>query len=204
MNFEQGPPPLQRRSRKARSSANAGMEQRGRPTRQPRADRDRQRRLGHFLHLSRRQGDISRGPDIAIRASGLVRGSADRPTQRWKAPRAWFDALDLPVQQRICRQMQKQFWQNPSYVRATTCGSSRYIRALGSVKAFDDDSCTKPSRTTAAPTAIIEATRHAAMKTRMIFLRFPTTIYNACPETGSVKASVSIATKVRPTAPTHA
>jgi hypothetical protein len=80
----------------------------------------------------------------------------------------------------------------------------RYIRALDSVKAFDDDSCTKSSRTTAAPTAIIKATRHAAIKTRMTFLRLPTTTYNACFESGSVKASVSIATKMRPTAPTHA
>ena len=80
----------------------------------------------------------------------------------------------------------------------------RYIRALGSVKAFDDDSCTKSSRIAAAATAIIKAARHAAMKTRMIFLRLPATIYDACPEAGSAKASASIATKVRPTAPTHA
>ena len=29
---------------------------------------------------------------------------------------AWFDAPDLRAQQRICRQMQEQFWLNPSYV----------------------------------------------------------------------------------------
>jgi peptide/nickel transport system substrate-binding protein len=29
---------------------------------------------------------------------------------------AWFDAPDLATQQKICRDMQQQFWQNPSYV----------------------------------------------------------------------------------------
>jgi peptide/nickel transport system substrate-binding protein len=29
---------------------------------------------------------------------------------------AWFDAPDLEVQQKICREMQGEFWQNPTYV----------------------------------------------------------------------------------------
>jgi peptide/nickel transport system substrate-binding protein len=29
---------------------------------------------------------------------------------------AWFDAPDVEAQQKICRDMQEQFWQNPSYV----------------------------------------------------------------------------------------
>jgi peptide/nickel transport system substrate-binding protein len=29
---------------------------------------------------------------------------------------AWFDAADLAAQQKICREMQQLFWQNPSYV----------------------------------------------------------------------------------------
>ncbi|MBV8089979.1 MAG: ABC transporter substrate-binding protein, partial [Alphaproteobacteria bacterium] len=29
---------------------------------------------------------------------------------------AWFDAPDLTAQQKICRDMQQEFWQNPSYV----------------------------------------------------------------------------------------
>jgi peptide/nickel transport system substrate-binding protein len=28
---------------------------------------------------------------------------------------AWFDAPDLEVQQKICREMQEEFWQNPTY-----------------------------------------------------------------------------------------
>jgi peptide/nickel transport system substrate-binding protein len=29
---------------------------------------------------------------------------------------AWFDAPDVEAQQKICRDMQEQFWQNPFYV----------------------------------------------------------------------------------------
>ena len=33
-----------------------------------------------------------------------------------RCERAWFDAPDVEAQQKICRDMQEQFWQNPSYV----------------------------------------------------------------------------------------
>src|SRR5215469_14290665 len=62
-------------------------------------------------------GNISPGPDIAIRASGLDAWFGWPTDPEMEALRdAWFDALDLPAQQKICRQMQEQFWQNPSYV----------------------------------------------------------------------------------------
>ena len=62
-------------------------------------------------------GNISPGPDIAIRASGLDAWFGWPTYPEMEALRdAWFDALDLPAQQKICRQMQEQFWQNPSYV----------------------------------------------------------------------------------------
>jgi peptide/nickel transport system substrate-binding protein len=62
-------------------------------------------------------GNISPGPDIAIRASGLDSWFGWPTDPKMEALRdAWFDASDLPAQQRICRQMQEQFWENPSYV----------------------------------------------------------------------------------------
>ena len=92
--------------------------------RQPRADRPG--RLEHFLHLSRRRGEYFARPPILLSArAALFVGSAGGPTQRSKAPRRLVRRLDLPAQQRICRQMQKHFWQNPFYVHATTCWSSR-------------------------------------------------------------------------------
>jgi hypothetical protein len=44
------------------------------------------------------------------------------------------------------------------------------MRALDSVNAAKEDSCTNPTRTTAATKAIIVAARHEATKTRMILL----------------------------------
>jgi len=62
-------------------------------------------------------GNISPGPDIAIRASGADSwfGWPDDPKME-ELREAWFDAPDLAAQQKICREMQQQFWQNPSYV----------------------------------------------------------------------------------------
>jgi peptide/nickel transport system substrate-binding protein len=62
-------------------------------------------------------GNISPGPNIAIRGSG---GNAwfgwptdpDMEALRDK----WFAAPDLASQQKICADMQTHFWQNPSYV----------------------------------------------------------------------------------------
>jgi peptide/nickel transport system substrate-binding protein len=62
-------------------------------------------------------GNISPGPNIAIRGSG---GNAwfGWPTDPdMEALRdQWFAAPDLAAQQKICRDMQAHFWQNPSYV----------------------------------------------------------------------------------------
>jgi peptide/nickel transport system substrate-binding protein len=62
-------------------------------------------------------GNISPGPDIAIRASGADAWFGWPTDPKMEALReAWFDAPDLEAQQKICREMQEQFWQNPSYV----------------------------------------------------------------------------------------
>jgi peptide/nickel transport system substrate-binding protein len=62
-------------------------------------------------------GNISPGPDIAIRASGADSwfGWPNDPKME-TLRKAWFDAPDLAAQQKICRDMQLEFWQNPSYV----------------------------------------------------------------------------------------
>jgi peptide/nickel transport system substrate-binding protein len=62
-------------------------------------------------------GNISPGPDIAIRASGADAWFGWPTDPKMEALReAWFDAPDVEAQQKICRDMQEQFWQNPSYV----------------------------------------------------------------------------------------
>jgi peptide/nickel transport system substrate-binding protein len=62
-------------------------------------------------------GNISPGPDIAIRASGADAWFGWPTDPKMEALRtAWFDAPDLEVQQKICRDMQEEFWQNPLYV----------------------------------------------------------------------------------------
>jgi peptide/nickel transport system substrate-binding protein len=62
-------------------------------------------------------GNISPGPAIGIRGNG---GSAwfGWPTNpKMEALRdAWFDAPDLATQQKLCREMQALFWQDPPYV----------------------------------------------------------------------------------------
>jgi len=62
-------------------------------------------------------GNISPGPDIAIRASGADAWFGWPTDPKMEALReAWFDAPDLEAQQKICRDIQEHFWQNPSYV----------------------------------------------------------------------------------------
>jgi peptide/nickel transport system substrate-binding protein len=62
-------------------------------------------------------GNISPGPDIAIRASGADAWFGWPTDPKMEALReAWFDAPDVEAQQKICRDMQEQFWQNPFYV----------------------------------------------------------------------------------------
>jgi peptide/nickel transport system substrate-binding protein len=62
-------------------------------------------------------GNISPGPNIAIRASGADAWFGWPTDPKMEALRAaWFDAPDLEMQQKICREMQEEFWQNPSYV----------------------------------------------------------------------------------------
>jgi peptide/nickel transport system substrate-binding protein len=62
-------------------------------------------------------GNISPGPAIALRASGADAWFGWPTDPKMEALRgAWFDAPDLEEQQKICREMQQEFWQNPSYV----------------------------------------------------------------------------------------
>jgi peptide/nickel transport system substrate-binding protein len=62
-------------------------------------------------------GNISPGPNIAIRGTG-EKAWFGWPTdpEIEKLRDAWFDAPDLAAQQKLCRDMQVHFWQNPSYV----------------------------------------------------------------------------------------
>ena len=76
----------------------------------------------------------------------------------------------------------------------------RYNRALGLVNAVADDSCKKWSRIAAAPTAIMMAAKLAMIKARTVFSCFSVAAAHAA----SVKASVSMSMKIRPTAPTRA
>jgi peptide/nickel transport system substrate-binding protein len=62
-------------------------------------------------------GNISPGPNIAIRGTG-TKAWFGWPTdeEMEKLREAWFEAPDLAAQQKICGDMQAHFWQNPSYV----------------------------------------------------------------------------------------
>jgi peptide/nickel transport system substrate-binding protein len=62
-------------------------------------------------------GNISPGPNIAIRGSGANAwfGWPTDPDME-KLRDDWFAAPNLAAQQQICRDMQVHFWQNPSYV----------------------------------------------------------------------------------------
>jgi peptide/nickel transport system substrate-binding protein len=62
-------------------------------------------------------GNISPGPNIAIRASGGNSWFGWPTDPDMEALRdKWFAAPDLASQQKICAEMQAHFWQNPSYV----------------------------------------------------------------------------------------
>jgi peptide/nickel transport system substrate-binding protein len=62
-------------------------------------------------------GNISPGPNIAIRASGGNSWFGWPTDPDMEALRdKWFAAPDLASQQKICAEMQAYFWQNPSYV----------------------------------------------------------------------------------------
>jgi peptide/nickel transport system substrate-binding protein len=62
-------------------------------------------------------GNISPGPNIAIRGSGASSWFGWPTDPEMEALRdKWFAAPDLVTQQKICRDMQVHFWQNPSYV----------------------------------------------------------------------------------------
>lgn len=62
-------------------------------------------------------GNISPGPNIAIRASGANSWFGWPTDPDMEALRdKWFAAPDLASQQKICADMQTHFWQNPSYV----------------------------------------------------------------------------------------
>jgi peptide/nickel transport system substrate-binding protein len=62
-------------------------------------------------------GNISPGPNIAIRGSGGNSWFGWPTDPEMEALRdQWFAAPDLAAQQKICRDMQTHFWQNPSYV----------------------------------------------------------------------------------------
>jgi peptide/nickel transport system substrate-binding protein len=62
-------------------------------------------------------GNISPGPNITIRASGADAWFGWPTDPKIEALRsAWFDAADLEAQQKLCREMQEEFWENPSYV----------------------------------------------------------------------------------------
>lgn len=62
-------------------------------------------------------GNISPGPNIAIRGSGGNSWFGWPTDPEMEALRdQWFAAPDLASQQKICGEMQAHFWQNPSYV----------------------------------------------------------------------------------------
>ena len=62
-------------------------------------------------------GNISPGPNIAIRGTGAKAWFGWPTDPDMEALReAWFEAPDLAAQQKICREMQVHFWQNPTHV----------------------------------------------------------------------------------------
>ncbi|HTZ35422.1 MAG TPA: ABC transporter substrate-binding protein [Stellaceae bacterium] len=62
-------------------------------------------------------GNISPGPNIAIRGNGTSAWFGWPTDPEMEALRdQWFAAPDLAAQQKITRDMQVHFWQNPSYV----------------------------------------------------------------------------------------
>jgi peptide/nickel transport system substrate-binding protein len=62
-------------------------------------------------------GNVSPGPNLALRASGATAWFGWPNDPKMEALReAWFEAPDLDTQQKLCRQMQEAFWRDPSYV----------------------------------------------------------------------------------------
>ncbi len=61
-------------------------------------------------------GNISPGPNIAIRGSGASAWFGWPTEPALEALReAWFDAPDLATQKGLCREMQAAFWQSPTF-----------------------------------------------------------------------------------------
>jgi peptide/nickel transport system substrate-binding protein len=61
-------------------------------------------------------GNISPAPDISIRGNGTAAWFGWPTDAKMEALyAAWFEAPDLAAQQKICEQMQVEFWQNPPY-----------------------------------------------------------------------------------------
>jgi len=62
-------------------------------------------------------GNLSPGANIALRGSGASAWFGWPINPKMEALRdAWFEAPDLASQQKLCRDMQALFWQDPSYV----------------------------------------------------------------------------------------
>jgi peptide/nickel transport system substrate-binding protein len=62
-------------------------------------------------------GNLSPGPNLALRASGGTAWFGWPNDPKMEALRgAWFEAPDLQTRRQLCRQMQEEFWLNPSYV----------------------------------------------------------------------------------------
>ena len=78
---------------------------------------DRQGRLEHLLHVSRRLREHYAGAELPIRSTGGNGSWFGWPNDpKMEALReAWFDAPDIAAQQKICEQMQVEFWLNPPY-----------------------------------------------------------------------------------------
>jgi len=59
-------------------------------------------------------GNVSPGPNLALRASGATAWFGWPNDPKMEALReAWFEAPDLDTQQKLCRQMQEAFWRDP-------------------------------------------------------------------------------------------
>ena len=62
-------------------------------------------------------GNISPAPDISIRGNGAGAWFGWPTDPKMEALRdAWFEAPDLAAQQKLCREMQVEYFQNPPYV----------------------------------------------------------------------------------------
>src|SRR5437660_12334172 len=74
-------------------------------------------RLEHLLYLSRRVREHLARPEHRIRGTGTKAWFGWPTDPEMEALRdQWFEAPDLAAQQKIVRDMQIHFWQNPSYV----------------------------------------------------------------------------------------